>query len=98
ACLAFQQMHTLVGSVFGVYCLVWGINGFAQSTGWPGNGKAMAAWFSARRGAEVLGWWSTCYQVGGLAATFLAAKMIHWFDWRTVYVAPALWISVVAVA
>jgi OPA family sugar phosphate sensor protein UhpC-like MFS transporter len=81
-----------------VYCLIWGINGFAQSTGWPGNGKAMAEWFSARRRAEVLGWWSTCYQVGGLAATFLAAKMIHWFDWRTVYVAPALWISVVAVA
>jgi OPA family sugar phosphate sensor protein UhpC-like MFS transporter len=98
ACVAFQQVHTVFGTVFGIYVLVWGINGFAQSTGWPGNGKTMADWFGTERRAEVLGWWSTCYQAGGLAATFLAARMIKWFDWRTVYLAPAIWISAMAVA
>jgi sugar phosphate permease len=98
ACVVFQQLDTFTGELFGLYALIWGINGFAQSTGWPGNGKTMADWFSTERRAEVLGWWSTCYQVGGIAATLLAANMIRWFDWRTVYVAPAIWISVVAIA
>ena len=98
ACLAFQQVHTVTGALFGTYMLVWGVNGFAQSTGWPGNGKAMAEWFGTERRAEVLGWWSTCYQAGGLAATFLAARMIHWFGWREVFIAPAIWVVVVAVA
>jgi sugar phosphate permease len=97
-CVVFQQVHTFTGTLLGMYMLVWGLNGFAQSTGWPCNGKAMADWFGTERRAEVLGWWSTCYQAGGLAATFLAARMIHWFDWRTVYIAPAIWVTVVAVA
>jgi OPA family sugar phosphate sensor protein UhpC-like MFS transporter len=98
ACVVFQQLDTFTGELFGGYVLVWGCNGFAQSTGWPGNGKTMAEWFGTVRRAEVLGWWSTCYQVGGIAATLLAARMIGWFDWRTVYIAPAIWVAVVAVA
>ena len=29
-------------SIFGVLVLLWGVNGFVQATGWPGNGSAGA--------------------------------------------------------
>lgn len=98
ACVAFQLVHTVTGMVLGMYMLVWGLNGFAQSTGWPGNGKAMAEWYGTARRGEVMGWWSTCYQAGGLVATLLAARMIQWFGWRGTFVAPAIWVAVGGVA
>ena len=84
-----------VSSMFGVFVLLWGCNGFVQATGWPGNGKLMASWWSARDRGPVMGWWSTCYQAGGLAATFLATWLLVW-GWRAAFVGPALWVVVVA--
>jgi len=98
AVVVFQQVHTLTGALMGTYMLVWGINGFAQSTGWPGNGKAMAEWYGTARRGEVMGWWSTCYQAGGLVATLLAAQMIGLFGWRGTFLGPAIWVTVVAIA
>ncbi len=95
---AFQMVGTVTGTVLGVYMLIWGLNGFAQSTGWPGNSKVMASWFGTRRRGEVMGMWSTCYQAGGLVATLVAARLLHAFGWRGVYVGMALWVAVVAVA
>jgi sugar phosphate permease len=94
----FQMADSITGTVLGVYTLVWGINGFAQSTGWPGNSKVMASWFSTNRRGEVMGLWSTCYQAGGLLATLVAARLLDAFGWRGVYVGMALWVAVVAVA
>lgn len=95
---AFSLADTVTGAVLGVYTLVWGLNGFAQSTGWPGNSKVMASWFGTRRRGEVMGLWSTCYQAGGLVATLVAARLLHAFGWKGVYVGMALWVTVVAVA
>ena len=83
-----------VSSLFGVFVLIWGCNGFVQASGWPGNGKLMASWWSARDRGPVMGLWSTCYQAGGLAATFLATWLLAW-GWRAAFVGPALWVAVV---
>src|SRR5258708_4458197 len=48
------------------------VNGLAQSGGWPGNTKAMAAVTTHGERGLVMGLWSTCYQAGGIAATSLA--------------------------
>jgi MFS transporter, OPA family, sugar phosphate sensor protein UhpC len=98
ACVIFQMVDSVTGTLMGMYMLVWGINGLAQSTGWPGNGKAMAEWYGTARRGEVMGWWSTCYQAGGLVATLLAARLIGWFGWRGTFVGPAIWVAVVALA
>ncbi len=97
-CLAFLGVHSMSATLVGGYMLVWGINGFAQSTGWPSNGKAMGEWYGAAERGEVMGWWSTCYQAGGIAATLIAARMIAWFDWQATFIAPAIWVTVVGVA
>lgn len=96
--IAFQLVHTVTGWLVGTYMILWGLNGLAQSTGWPGNSKAMASWYSTRRRGEVMGWWSTCYQAGGLVATLFAAELIKQFGWRGAYVGPAIWVAVVALA
>jgi OPA family sugar phosphate sensor protein UhpC-like MFS transporter len=83
-----------VSSLLGVFVLLWGLNGFVQATGWPGNGKLMASWWSARDRGPVMGWWSTCYQAGGLAATFVAGWLLVW-GWRAAFLGPALWVAVV---
>lgn len=57
----------------------WLVNGFSQSTGWPGNVKAMAEWTPPERRGAVMGVWSTCYQVGGIVATSVAVRfMVRW--------------------
>jgi sugar phosphate permease len=73
------------------------LNGLAQSTGWPGTTKIVAQWTSVEDRGRVMGVWSTCYQVGGIAATALATWLLGHFGWRAVFRVPALWLSVVAV-
>lgn len=97
-CCGFVGVDSLTSDVMGPYMLIWGLNGFAQSTGWPSNGKAMGEWYGSAERGEVMGWWSTCYQAGGIAATLLAARMIAWSGWHATYIAPAIWVAVVALA
>ena len=81
-------------SLFGVLVLLWACNGFVQATGWPGNGKLMASWFTTRRRGELMGWWSTCYQGGGVVAKLVAIQFLA-LSWRAAFLGPALWVAVV---
>lgn len=76
-----------VGSLFLVTATV---NGLAQSTGWPGNVKAMGEWTTLETRGRVMGVWATCYQVGGIAATAFAAWLLAHFGWRAAYFGPAV--------
>jgi sugar phosphate permease len=78
-----------------LFALFFGLNGFFQATGWPGNVKAMAAWYSPTERGSVMGLWSTCFQVGSLAATALAAWLLAHFGWRSAFFVPAVWIALV---
>jgi sugar phosphate permease len=80
-----------------VFAVCFALNGLAQSTGWPGTTKIVAQWTTVDDRGRVMGVWSTCYQVGGIAATALATWLLGHFGWRAVFRGPALWLSVVAV-
>jgi sugar phosphate permease len=69
------------------------LNGLMQSTGWPGTTKAMAAWTTPRDRGRVMGLWSTCYQIGGIAATALATYLLATSGWRAAFLWPALWLA-----
>ncbi|WP_394826300.1 MFS transporter [Pendulispora albinea] len=77
------------------FALAFTANGFAQSTGWPGTIKAMTPWWSSSERGKVMGWWSTCYQVGGIAATAIATALLVRWGWRMAFWVPALWMTVV---
>jgi OPA family sugar phosphate sensor protein UhpC-like MFS transporter len=59
---------------------IQGVNGAAQSTGWPGVLKLTRDWFPATNRGVSLGWWSTHMVVGGFAGTWLATRCAeaHW--------------------
>src|SRR5258706_16313813 len=82
--VAFGASSTALG-----FALAFGLNGLAQSTGWPANVKAMSDWFPARGRAAVMGGWSTCYQIGSLVASPVAAGFIAIGSWRMGFFAPA---------
>jgi len=81
-----------------VFAIAFGLNGLFQSTGWPNNVKVMGAWFGRRLRGRIMGLWSTNYQIGGLAATALAAFLLVRFGWRAAFLLPAIATALVGVA
>ena len=84
----------LSGVVY-LFMLFFILNGFFQATGWPGNVKAMGAWFTARERGTIMGFWATCYQAGGLLATVCATFLLVHYGWRWAFLGPAAWIALV---
>jgi sugar phosphate permease len=70
--------------------LIWGVNGYAQSSGWPCSVKVMGCWFSAYERGTVMGFWSTCYQAGGILASLLAAFFLACYGWQFSFFGPSL--------
>ena len=75
--------------------LAFTMNGLAQSTGWPGTTKAMAEWTTAETRGSVMGLWCTCYQVGGIAATWFCSWLLGHYGWRSTFAVPALCMAAV---
>jgi OPA family sugar phosphate sensor protein UhpC-like MFS transporter len=91
ACVAFGASSTGIA-----FLLAYLVNGLAQSSGWPGNIKAMAEWTTPGNRGRVMGFWATCYQVGGAAANPLLGLLLTLgLGWRATFFAPAAWLGLV---
>ncbi|MDQ2643556.1 MAG: MFS transporter [Myxococcota bacterium] len=66
------------------------VNGLFQATGWPGTARAMAEWTTPENRGTVMAFWSTCYQVGGIAANWVAGALLVSYGWRSTFYGPAL--------
>ncbi len=93
ACLAFGASSGRVA-----FAVIMAVNGLALSTGWPGNVKAMAEWTPAGQRGRVMGAWSTCYQLGGIAASTVAGGFLAARGWRWAFFGPAIFLALVGVA
>jgi sugar phosphate permease len=88
--LASALACALFGSASGLLLMLlcFVVNGFAQSTGWPGTTRTMAEFTTPAERGTVMGFWSTCYQIGGIAATWIAGEVAQRYGWRaSLYVA-----------
>ncbi len=90
-----------IANGFGTLLLFLSLNGLAQGTGWPGCIGSLAFWFRREERGTVLGMWSTCYQVGSLVSTALAAYLLGRLGWRWSYFGGslallAIWAAVLA--
>jgi sugar phosphate permease len=66
------------------------VNGLFQATGWPGTTRAMAEWTTPQNRGTVMAFWSTCYQIGGIAANWVAGALLVSYGWRAAFYGPAL--------
>ncbi len=92
------------GASLAVFVALMWMNGYGQSTGWSGLVKNMATWFRHDERGVVMGWWCTCYVVGGFAATVLAT---YWatndlflveLGWRRGFLIPPIMLALIATA
>ena len=88
ACVAFGSSSAAL--VFGV---IFAVNGLAQATGWPGTTRAVADFTTPENRGSVMGLFSTCYQVGGFAAVWLAGWLASHYGWRSAFYVPAVAIA-----
>lgn len=78
---------------FGVLFL---LNGLFQASGWPGTTRVMAEWTTPGNRGTVMAFWSTCYQVGGIAANGVTGLLLVQFGWRATFLGPSLLLALMA--
>jgi sugar phosphate permease len=83
--LAFGFTATITAMV-----LLWSINGYFQSTGWPLNVKTIANWFPLERRGTITGLYGSCYQAGNALSWLLSGYLASNYGWRYVFWVPAL--------
>ena len=71
-----------ISNGFWTIMLLVSLNGIAQGTGWPGCIGSLAFWFRRKERGRVLGFWSTCYQLGQVFASLLATYLLGLAGWR----------------
>ena len=75
----------------------FGIQGFAQSSGWAPLAKNVSAFFSQRERGTVMGMWCTNYAIGGLVASPVAGYFAEKYGWPYAFYVPAILLGGVAV-
>ena len=53
-----------------------------MATGWPSTVGVMANWTTRKERGTVMGVWATCYQFGGVCATWWASMWLAMQGWR----------------
>jgi sugar phosphate permease len=87
----------------GSFLFLMGLNGLGQSTGWSGLIKNLTPWFKKKERGVVMSYWTTCYVIGGMAATAFATYWLgnqNFFgemSWRRVFLFPAIFLLVLSV-
>ncbi|XP_076441343.1 sugar phosphate exchanger 3-like [Babylonia areolata] len=60
------------------YLVVWILNGFLQSTGWPCVVTVMGNWFGKGSRGLVLGLWSACASVGNILGSVMVSAVLDY--------------------
>ncbi|MEI6137835.1 MAG: MFS transporter [Mariniphaga sp.] len=87
----------------GSFVFLMGLNGFGQSTGWSGLVKNLTPWFKKKERGVMMSFWSTCYVIGGVAATAFATywltnqQFLSEYSWKRAFLAPAVLLLVISI-
>lgn len=86
----------------GSFVFLMGLNGFGQSTGWSGLVKNLTPWFRKKERGVMMSFWTTCYVIGGMAATAFATwwltnqNFLTDLSWRRAFLAPAILLLIIS--
>jgi MFS transporter, OPA family, sugar phosphate sensor protein UhpC len=71
-----------IANSISTFCVLMALNGLFQATGWANTVGTMGSWFRREERGTVMGFWATCYQVGGFTATPLAAWILGRYGYQ----------------
>lgn len=83
----FWGIHTLW-----FYILVQVLNGFFQTTGWPGVVAAVGKWWGKGRRGLIMGVWNSHTSVGNILGSVIAAKFVQ-TEWAWSFIVPGIIIA-----
>jgi sugar phosphate permease len=87
----------------GSFVFLMGLNGLGQSSGWSGLVKNLTPWFKKKERGVMMSFWTTCYVIGGLAATAFATywltnqNILTEFSWRRAFLAPSIVLLLISI-
>lgn len=77
-----------LSSIWWVFAVFWGLNGWFQGWGSPGCAKLLTHWYSQSERGRWWGFWNTSHNVGGIFITYIVAACVGWFGWRAAMFVP----------
>lgn len=79
--------------------LIWGLNGWIQSMGFPPIARALTIWYENRGRATRWAFWTTSHQAGTAAILALVGGILHTFpgNWRLGFYLPGVICSLVGI-
>jgi len=78
------------GSAYWFFAVVWGINAWVQSMGWPPVAKLLPRWYSPTELGTVWGIANISHQVGGAIIAALSGFIIPIYGWQSFFFLPAV--------
>ena len=91
-----------IGTI-GAFIFLMGLNGLGQSSGWSGLIKNLTPWYRKEERGVMMSFWTTCYVVGGIAATAFATYWISnqsifpGLEWKRAFFMPAAFLLLIAI-
>jgi MFS transporter, OPA family, sugar phosphate sensor protein UhpC len=86
----------------GSFIFLMGLNGLGQSSGWSGLIKNLTPWFRKKERGVIMSFWTTCYVIGGIAATAFATfwianqSFLSGLAWKRAFIFPAIFLLIIA--
>lgn len=69
-------------SMFWVFAILWGLNGWFQSMGAPACVVSLNRWYSSRDRGTFYGFWSASHNLGEAITFITIALLVNWAGWR----------------
>jgi len=70
--------------------LLWSLNGWFQSMGWPPCARLLSHWFSPKELGTKWSIWSSSHQIGSAAIVILAGFVVEHYGWRYAFIIPGI--------
>lgn len=90
--LCLSALLNLCFGLSGAYwalLILWLLNGWAQSMGWPPCASLLTSWYEPQRLATWWGLWNASHQIGGALVFIFGGYLVTSLGWRSVFFIPA---------
>ena len=87
---AIANLFIGAASVFYVFAIMWGINGWFQSMGSAPSVVSITQWFSKKEYGSYYGIWAASHNIGEGLTFIGTATVVSLFGWRMGFIGPAL--------